>query len=143
MKLTAAFLNLFALSLVSALPPTPTSKRVTNDLPPFSIPENMHAWPVDPFDIPSPFKQGDVGPSSFPKALDARDPQPIPTTYYDQFPKPGVYLCTGYNFTGSCWYLQWWNTIKADTCFNMPQDWNDKISSVGPDIGWYSCIFYA
>ncbi|KAJ7795057.1 hypothetical protein B0H14DRAFT_3888497 [Mycena olivaceomarginata] len=48
-----------------------------------------------------------------------------------------VYICTDSNFGGDCTNYG----ITNNVCSNLPSEFQDNISSFGPDQGW-GCIFY-
>ncbi|KAH0611913.1 uncharacterized protein H6S33_009965 [Morchella sextelata] len=49
----------------------------------------------------------------------------------------GIYLCDDINWGGNCGYA----VQPLYTCINMGSDWNDKISSFGPDSGTTCLLF--
>ncbi|KAJ6550929.1 hypothetical protein B0H10DRAFT_1802301, partial [Mycena sp. CBHHK59/15] len=48
-----------------------------------------------------------------------------------------VFICTDANFAGDCTNYGFF----ADQCSNFPGEFQDDISSFGPDAGW-SCTMY-
>lgn len=48
----------------------------------------------------------------------------------------GVYLCSGKNFTGECY----WGCYPARTLIEIDSYWRTHIASVGPDPGCYCTI---
>ncbi|PSR74742.1 hypothetical protein PHLCEN_2v9621 [Hermanssonia centrifuga] len=48
-----------------------------------------------------------------------------------------IYICTDDNWSGSCENFG----FIAYSCSNFPSNFQDDISSVGPDSGWY-CTLY-
>ncbi|KAJ7814692.1 hypothetical protein B0H14DRAFT_2603966 [Mycena olivaceomarginata] len=48
-----------------------------------------------------------------------------------------VYICTDANFGGDCTDYGFTNNV----CSNLPSEFQDDISSFGPDAGWV-CAFY-
>ncbi|KAG9097611.1 hypothetical protein FS749_005901 [Ceratobasidium sp. UAMH 11750] len=50
----------------------------------------------------------------------------------------GTYFCTDINFTGRCAYV---SGFGSGQCVNVGQDFNDNVSSFGPDPGLTCNIF--
>jgi hypothetical protein len=61
----------------------------------------------------------------------------LPTSPLTARAAPSVYLCNDRDFTGYCKSI----SAPSGTCVPLASDFNDKLSSVGPDKG-FLCYFF-
>ena len=50
----------------------------------------------------------------------------------------GIFICSDINWGGTCGYA----VQPINTCITLGSDWNNIISSIGPDPGTAVCIFH-